>query len=65
MKTITVTENSANLDITLDELIAIRNTLNQVLSETNTRELQTITGYYPQEIKAILNSVEQIISEFQ
>lgn len=63
MKTITVRDDSANLYITLDELIVIRNSLTQVLSETNIRELQTITGYYPQEIEAILKSVEQIIKE--
>ena len=64
MKTITVRNDSANLDLTLDELIIIRNSLKEVLSENSIGELSTITGYYPQEIEIILNSVEQIIKEF-
>ena len=63
MKTITVTKDSANLDLTLDELIIIRNSLKEVLSENSIGELHTITGYSPQEIETILNSVEQIIKE--
>lgn len=63
MKTITIRGDSADLDLTLNELIIMRNTLKEVLSEANIRELQTITGYYPEEIKKILNSVEHIINE--
>ena len=64
MKTITVTKDSANLNLTLDELIIIRNSLKEVLSKNSIGELHTITGYDPQEIETILNSVEQIIKEF-
>ena len=63
MKTIAVTKDSVDLDLTLDELIIIRNSLKEVLSENNIGELHTITGYDPQEIETILNSVEQIIKE--
>lgn len=65
MKAITVRDDGADLDITLDELIVIRNSLNQVLSIVNQADLHAKTGFHPQEIKTILNSVEQIINELQ
>lgn len=65
MKTITVKDDGANLDITLDELIIISNSLNHVLSKISQSELHARTGFYPQEMGMVLNSIEQIIEEFQ
>ena len=64
MKTITVRDDSANLNLTLDELIVIRNSLHHVLFKTDIRELHALTGLYPYEMEKILNSVENIIKEF-
>ena len=64
MKTITVTKDSANLDLTLDELIVIRNSLHYVLFQTDTRKLHARTGLYPYEMEKVFNSVEKIIKEF-
>ena len=64
MKTITVTKDSANLDLTLDELIVLRNSLHHVLFETDIRELLALTGLYPYQMKQVLDSIEKIIQEF-
>ena len=64
MKIITVTKDSANLDLTLDELIVLRNSLHHVLFETDIRELLALTGLYPYEMKQVLDSIEKIIQEF-
>ena len=65
MKTITVTEDSANLNLTVDELIVLKNSLHYVLFKTDNWELHTLTGFHPHEMEKVLNSVEQIIEEFQ
>ena len=64
MKTITVTKDSANLDLTLDELIVLRNSLHHVLFKSDIRELDALTGLYPYEMKQVLDSIEKIIEEF-
>ena len=64
MKTITVRNDSANLELTFDELIVIRNSLHHILFETDTRELHALTGLYPHEMKKVLNSIKKIIKEF-
>lgn len=65
MNIITVTKDSTDLDLTLDKLIVIRNSLHYVLFETDTWELHTLTGFHPHEMEKVLNSVERVIKEFQ
>ena len=64
MKTITVRNDSANLELTLNELIIIRNSLIEVLSKVG-RELKVRTTFYPEEIRMILESVEKMIKELE
>lgn len=64
MKIITVTKDSANLELTLDELKVLRNSLHQVLFKNDIRELHTLTGLEPYEMKQVLDSIEKIIKEF-
>ena len=65
MKTITIRGDGADLYITLNELITIRNSINQVLSEIGLAGLHSRTGFYLEEMKTILNSVEQTIKELE
>ena len=64
MKTIAVRKNNADLELTLDELMVIRNSINEVLSRIEV-ELQTRTGFYPKEIRSILDCIEQAIKELE
>ena len=64
MKIITVTKDSANLDLTLDELIVLKNSLHHLLFKTDIRELEVLTGFYPYQMKQVLDSIEKIIQEF-
>lgn len=65
MKIITIGKDSADLDITLDELIVIRNSLNTMLSKVNLNDLHAKTSFFPREMEAILASIEQIIETLQ
>ena len=65
MKTITVRDDGADLYITLNELVTIRNSINKVLSEISFAGLHSRTGFYLEEMQTILNLVEQTIKEFE
>ena len=65
MKTITIRGDGADLYITLNELVTIRNSINKVLSKIGLAGLHSRTGFHKEEIEKILNSVEQTIKAFE
>ena len=64
MKTIKIEGDNAYVDITLDELIVVRNSLTEVISEVG-RELKVRTTFYPEELEMILDAVVQAIKELE
>lgn len=65
MKTIKIEGDRAYVNITLNELIAIRNSIIQVLSQIEPWELKIRTTFHAKEIEDILGTVEQLIEEIQ
>ena len=64
MKTIKIEGDNAYVDITLDELIVIRNSLTEVLFQIG-GELKVRTTFYPEELEVILDAVVQAIKELE
>ena len=64
MKTIKIQGDNAYVDITKSELIVIRNSLTEVISEIG-GELRVRTGFYLEELEVILDAVVQAIKELE
>ena len=63
MKTIRIEGNNAYVDMTVDELIVIKNSLTEVLSQIEPWEFKIRTGFHSQQVKMILDSVVRAIEE--
>jgi len=64
MKTLKIEGDNAYVDITLDELIVIRNSLTEVLSQLE-GEFHARTGFHPQQVEMILDAVVRAIKELE